>query len=234
MRKIIFLMLAVASVLFADPFNTISANTLGRGNGYIGPYIPVSLSLTGETGFATTPLLYIGIGLADVFDVTLYGGATIAKSVDSTGASTVTGDDAVFVVQPKFEVLKSEIVTLSPTFGLVIPFKNGAPVGVNPGFLTSFDFSPLNLHANLYYNLVFDGSYGTVSFLAAPDFWVTNNFSIFAELNAYYSLDDKELTLEAWPGLCYYPIDMLSICASCGIPASLDYITPGLALYVNF
>lgn len=234
MRKILTVILVIASAAFADPFNTVSANTLGRGNGYIGPYVPVSIPLTGESGFSTTPLLYVGVGLADVFDITLYGGATIVKSIDSTGASAITSDDAVFVVQPKLEIFNSDIVTLTPTFGFVVPFKNGAAVGINPGFLTSFDFSPLALHANLYYNVVFDGSIGTASFLAAPDFWITDNFSIFAELNAYYSFDDKTLTLEAWPGLCYYPIEMLSLCASCGIPTSLDYVTPGLALYINF
>ncbi len=234
MRKILITILATAAAVFADPFNTVSANTLPRSTGYLGPYVPVSIPLTGEGGFSTSPLLFVGVGLTDRVDVTLFGGATIEKTLDSTGAPVITGYPGAFVVQPKFMLLKSDVVTLSPILQFAIPLKNGAAIGIGPGFLTSFDFSPLVLHANLNYSVVFDGSLGTLSFLAAPDFWVTDNFSIFAELNAYYSFDDKTLTLEAWPGLCFYPIEQLSLCASCGIPASLDYVTPGLAVYVNF
>lgn len=228
MRKIAILILALAAVAAADPFNTIPAWTTDPGSGWAGPYAYATFPV-GDTiqEASLTPYFYFGYGILSRFDVTVFAGAEL------TGGQFSFGD---LVVEPKYMFVARDKFLLSGVLEASFPLYEGGSFALIPGLMTTlFPLSSFNLHADLFYFRPLTASTnGEVWLWAAPDYWLVDNFSIFMELNAYYALDDNSFTLEVWPGACWYPTDWLGITASCGVPATLDYLSPGLAAYISF
>ncbi len=228
MRKLTVLILAIATIAVADPFNTIPAWTVDPGSGWAGPYVYATVPINDTASdVSVDPYLYFGYGILPRFDVTVFATANL------TGGEFSFGD---LWLEPKYMFVAQDNFLFSGVLEASIPLYEGGSFALVPGVMaTFFPLSSFNLHADLYYfRPLTSTTNGEVWLWAAPDYWLTDNFSIFAELNAYYGLDDNSLTLEVWPGACWYPVDWLSIVASCGVPASLDYVSPGVAAYVSF
>lgn len=224
MRKIFVLILLGVAVAAANPFNTVTAYTLPPQIGYIGPNVPVTIPLEEGGDISIAPVLWAGYGIFPRFDMTLM----IPASYDT---SFTLGD---LMIEGRYELVSTEMLSVSPVFDVFIPMYSDGSVSLGPGVMASAGFPALKLHANLFYATDFKGSAGNLMFFAAPEYWLYESFSIYTELNVYYSLDAKEGIVEFWPGVSWMPTDWLSVAAACGVPTDLGYLSPGLAAYVSF
>lgn len=224
MRKIYVLFLAAVAVAAADPFNTVTAYTLPPRASYIGPNVPVQIPLEETEVILINPVLWLGYGIAPRFDMTLM----IPASYDT---SFTLGD---LMIEGRYELVSTEMLSVSPVFDVFIPMYSDGSVSLGPGVMASAGFPALKLHADFFYATDFKGSAGNLMFFAAPEYWLYESFSIYAEANIYYSLDAKEGIVEFWPGISWVPTQWLSLAAACGIPTDLSYLSPGLAAYVSF
>ncbi|TKJ43858.1 hypothetical protein CEE36_01710 [candidate division TA06 bacterium B3_TA06] len=225
MRKIIILILLGAAIAAADPFNTVTAYTLPPQIGYIGPNVPVTIPLEEGGDISIAPVLWAGYGIFPRFDMTLMIPASIYEGEFNLG-------DAM--LEWRYELISYEMLSVSPVFDVFIPMYSGGSLSFGPGVMASAGFPALQLHANLFYTTDFKGSAGELAFLTASEYWLYESFSLYTELNLYYSLDAKEGTVEFWPGVSWYPTNWLNINAALGIPTTLGYLSPGLAAYVSF
>jgi hypothetical protein len=223
-RKIFVLNLLGAVMLIADPFNTVTAYPLPPRAGYIGPNVPVQIPLEETKPILINPVLWLGYGIAPSFDITFKIPATYDTSF-------TLGD---LMIEGRYELVSTAMLSVSPVFDIFIPMYSDGSVSLGPGVMASAGFPALKLHANLFYATDFKGSAGELAFLTAPEYWLYESFSIYTELNVYYSLDAKEGIVEFWPGLSWMPTDWLSLAVSCGVPTTLTYLSPGLAAYVSF
>lgn len=225
MRKIIILILLGAAIAAADPFNTVTAYTLPPQMGYIGPNVPVTIPLEEGGDISIAPVLWAGYGIFPRFDMTLMIPASIYEGEFNLG-------DAM--LEWRYELISYEMLNVSPVFDVFIPMYSGGSLSFGPGVMASAGFPALQLHANLFYTTDFKGSAGELAFLTALEYWLYESFSLYVEANIYYSLDASDATVEFWPGICWYPAQWLCFCVSCGVPTTLDYVSPGLAAYVSF
>lgn len=224
MRKIFVLILLAVAVAAADPFNTVTAYTLPPRMGYFGPLIPVSIPLAEEETLSVDPMLWVGFGIFPRFDMTLM----LQASYDTT---FTMGD---LMIEGRYELVSTEMLSVSPVLDVSIPLDSDGSLSLGPGVMVSAGFPALQLHTNLFYATDFKGSAGDLAFLLAPEYWLSQNFSLYTEANIYYSLDANEGAVEIWPGISWMPTDWLSLAVSCGVPTTLSYISPGLAVYVSF
>jgi hypothetical protein len=223
-RKIVVLILAVVVVAAADPFNTVTAYTLPPKTGYIGPNVPVQIPFEDRGPILINPVLWLGYGIAPRFDMTLMASA-------SYDTSFALGD---FMIEGRYALVSTEMLSVSPVLDVFIPMYAEGSASLGPGVMASVGFPALKLHANLFYSTDFKESAGDLAFLIAPEYWLSDGFSLYAEANIYYSLDAKEGIVEFWPGVSWTPAQWLSVAAACGVPTNFTYLSPGLAAYVIF
>ncbi len=223
-RKIFVLILLAVAVAAADPFNTVTAYPLPPRMWYFGPLIPVSIPLTEEETLSVDPMLWAGFGISPRFDMTLM----LQANYDTT---FTLGN---LMIEGRYELISTEMLSVSPVFDVFIPLDSDGSLSLGPGVMASAGFPALQLHANLFYTTDFKGSAGELAFLTAPEYWLSQSFSLYAEANIYYSLDANEGAVEIWPGLSWMPTDWLSVATACGVPTDLGYLSPGLAAYVSF
>jgi hypothetical protein len=222
-RIALFLVLGI-TVLIADPFNTVTAYTLPPKAGYIGPNVPVQIPFEEAEPILINPVLWLGYGIASRFDMTLMASA-------SYDTSFTLGD---LMIESRYELVSTEMLSVSPVLDVFIPMYADGSVSLGPGIMASAGFPALQLHANLFYSTDFKGSAGDLAFLIAPEYWLSEGFSLYAEANIYYSLDAKEGVVEFWPGVSWVPAQWLSVAGACGVPTDLSYLSPGLAAYISF
>ncbi|NLI98914.1 hypothetical protein GX441_09705 [bacterium] len=228
MKRTLLLVLFIFALASADPFNTIAAYTVDQGSGWLGPYMYATVPIGDTTSdVILDPYMYFGYGVLPRFDVTVFANGAFSAGRFSLGE---------LVVEPRYMFIAKDNFLLSGVLEASIPLSEDGSFALTPGIMaTLFPLGKFNLHADLfYYRPLTDETNGEIWFWVAPDLWVADNFSIFGELNTYYSLDDNSLTAELWPGACWYPVEWLSVVAACGVPATLDYVSPGLAAYVSF
>jgi hypothetical protein len=222
-RIALFLVLGI-TVLIADPFNTVTAYTLPPKAGYIGPNVPVQIPFEEAEPILINPVLWLGYGIASRFDMTLMASA-------SYDTSFTLGD---LMIESRYELVSTEMLSVSPVLDVFIPMYADGSVSLGPGIMASAGFPALQLHANLFYSTDFKGSAGDLAFLIAPEYWLSEGVSLYAEANIYYSLDAKEGVVEFWPGVSWVPAQWLSVAGACGVPTDLSYLSPGLAAYISF
>ncbi len=101
---------------------------------------------------------------------------------------------------------------------------------------THHSFGYFLLHGNFLTYIDLDGSYVDILIYAAPEVPIAERLSVYTEANLHMNYQNNETatSFEIWPGVCWYPTDWLSINAALGIPSTLDYLTPDVAVYVNF
>jgi len=224
-RKIFVLILLAVAAAAADPFNTVTAYTLPPQMGYVGPNVPVTIPLEEGGDISIAPVLWAGYGIFPRFDMTLMIPASIYEDEFNLGNA---------MLEWRYELISYEMLSVSPVFDVFIPMYSGGSLSFGPGIMASAGFPALQLHTNLFYATDFKGSAGDLALFLAPEYWLSQNFSLYTEANIYYSLDANEGAVEIWPGLSWMPTDWLSVAAACGVPTTLGYLSPGLAAYVSF
>ncbi|MBN2379882.1 hypothetical protein JXM67_08795 [candidate division WOR-3 bacterium] len=232
MSKVILVVMLLASVAAADPFNTVTAHTLTRGTGYVGPNVPAWIGLEADDGVGFSPALWLGYGLLHRFDATLM--------VESSIFDEFTFGNAM--LEGRYELVSTDFFILSPVFDIYLPLYKGGTVYVGPGVMASAGYSFVNLHADLFYAIDIDSlNASEFVILASPEIWIGENFSLYTEANLFYSYSwdkegnqDTDVAFEIWPGLCWYPTEWLSLSAACGLPTDLTYVSPGVSAYMSF
>ncbi|MBD3286057.1 hypothetical protein GF359_06080 [candidate division WOR-3 bacterium] len=228
MRKIIVLVILGLTAMTAAPFNTLPAYTIPRGSGFVGLTTPVQVPFQGS--FSAIPTLWAGYGVIPHFDVTLMLGADVTVNGFSLSDAMIEFRYATLGYE---DVVARDHFVFAPVLDFYIPTGTDGSWAVGPGALVTGNFGFWQLHGNLFTYFPFD-SPGMIIGFFSPELPLGGDFSVYAELNAFFDLGASELFCEFWPGVCWEPRDWFSANLACGIPATFDYVSPGIAAYVMF
>jgi len=224
-RKFVLIIIVALTTLKADPFNTLSGYTLARGEGFIGPILTCSLPLKGEEQMLFYPALLASLGFSEKLDATMM-----------LDASTISGEFRLghVMFEGKYSIVESDNLAISPLLNLYVPMDNNKFWAIAPGLAASGNLSFFSIHANLFYHLEFStpASRSKLIALIAAEAPLGDAFSIYTELNSFYSFNDKP-TIEIWPGISWALNDKLVISAACGFSPTFDKITPGISAYFD-
>jgi hypothetical protein len=220
MRKLTLLIILGVAVMNAAPFNTVPAYTLPQGMGYVGPNLTFSVPLDEGDPYLTATL-WAGYGIFPRFDMTLM--------VTSGGP-----DLGYAMLEARYGIIERAQLGISPVLDFYVPTGRGGTMAMGPGLMLTGDLGGFLLHGNIFAYLPLDGSYQDLILFFSPEILAGQNWSVYAEVNAFYTIGAAQVFVEIWPGVSWTPLDWLSVNAACGLPTNLHYITPGVAAYVSF
>lgn len=228
---VILIVLGIVSAP-ADPFNTVSGYPLPPRAGYAGLSVPITLPLSEDYNFAAHPTIWLGYGILSRVDATLMAYGIWENNDIYPGYA---------MAELRYDVVGHPRLAISPVFDLYLPLSVSHPWAIGPGLTASGDLGVLLIHTNLFTYLALGDSGDEVAVYLAGEIPLGEKFSTYVEANMFISLqknqpgeERSDPVIELWPGLNWMPNPWLSVNAAFGIPASLDYVSPGAAVYLNF
>lgn len=232
MRKVIILAILLAVTAWGTPFNTVPAYTLKPDADYFGLQIPGRIPLQGEEALTAYPMIWTGFGVIPDIDVNFM----MLTGIEPGDTAGYAFNFYYLMAETRYEALKSKNLSLTPVLELFIPLDEVQTVGLGPGLMASAGTEKFEFHANLLSNVnVIDFS-ADLFFFISPEVYLNPDVTVFAEANLSASLKEGEFSnaFELWAGASWEPTYWLSLCAACGIPPDLSYLSPGLAAYASF
>lgn len=232
MRTAIIIMSLLITSAWSSPFNTVPAYTLEPEADYFGPQVPVRIPLV-ENGFLSSyPMIWAGFGVVPNMDANFM----MLTGIEPGETGEYSFNFYYLMAEARYEAVEAEGFSLTPVLDLFIPLDVVQTVGLGPGVMASVGMDRLELHANLLSNVDLVSFSTDIFFFISPEVHLNPDFSVFAEGNLTTSLEESELSnaLEFWAGASWEPTYWLSLSLACGVPSDLSYLSPGLAVYVNF